>query len=301
MIFIHEEVKDALSENRGVVALESTIISHGLPHPENLETALALERIIRSEGAVPATIAIIEGVLHVGLERDQLEALALPNADSVIHKVSRRDLGYLLANKLTGSTTVAATMIAAERAGIRIFATGGLGGVHRGVETTMDISADLTELSKTAVAVVCAGVKSILDIEKTLEVLETYGVPVIGFGTRYMPEFYCEGWRYPLEAHAQTPDNVADILRAHWGLGLESGVVIAQSPPKETALPHDVVEGWIAEALAAAQQQGIKGKRITPFVLSEVVKRSGGRTLAANIALVKHNASLAAKIANCLY
>jgi pseudouridine-5'-phosphate glycosidase len=288
-------VQVALREGRPVVALESTVIAHGLPYPQNLETALALEERIRKEGAVPATIAVLHGVLRVGLERDDLEYIA--TADGV-RKVSRRDLPLVVARREDGATTVAATMWIAHRASIRVFATGGIGGVHRG--HAADVSADLAELARTPVIVVCSGVKEILDLPRTLEWLETWGVPVIGYGTDELPAFYVRHSGLPVDARADTPTDVARIVAAQRSLGLESGLVVAVPIPEEDALDESQLEAVIAEALTEAESRQTKGKEITPFLLSYLHERTGGDTLRANIALLRNNAAVAAQIARAL-
>jgi pseudouridine-5'-phosphate glycosidase len=275
------------------IALESTVISHGLPYPENLNTAQALENIVRQNGAEPVTIAIIKGELKFGLNAQDLELLALSQD---VAKVSRRDFGVIMAQKRTGATTVAATMIAAHLAGIKVFATGGIGGVHRGATTTLDISADLTELGRTPVIVVCAGAKAILDLPLTMEYLETLGVPVIGYGTDELPAFYSRESGIKLESRADTPQEVAAIAQAHWNLGLQNGIVVAVPPPMEHALPAKEVEKHIATALAAAEIAGIKGKALTPYLLDRLRLETGGQSLTSNIALLKNNAAVAAQI-----
>ena len=297
LVQIHPEVKQALADNRPVVALESTIISHGLPWPENLQCAQSLETLIRQRGATPATIAIAQGQINVGLQEDELVALA--QADNVV-KVSRPDLGSVLASGERGATTVAATMICANLAGIHVFATGGIGGVHRGAETTFDISADLTELSQTPVTVVCAGAKSILDLPKTLEVLETYGVPVLGFGCDELPAFYTRQSGLMLTNRVDSAEQVAHAVTIRRRLGLSGGEVITVPIPVEAALPSEVVDGWIEQALCAAEQAQVSGKAITPFLLAQIVEASAGKALAANLALVRNNAQAAADIATAL-
>ncbi|MDX9827182.1 MAG: pseudouridine-5'-phosphate glycosidase [Spirochaetia bacterium] len=292
---IAEEVNSALSEGRPVVALESTIISHGMPWPKNFETALAVEELIRDCGAVPATVALMEGRLCAGLSRAQLEALA--KAGTAVTKASRRDFPRLLAAGGTGATTVAGTMIVAAMAGIRIFATGGMGGVHRGAESSWDVSADLEELSKTSVCVVCAGAKSILDLPKTLEYLETKGVPVIGYKTRELPAFYTSRSGIELEESVESPEEAAALLHAKWGAGLEGGVVIANPIPEAYEMKPEIIEPVIQQAIAEAQSRGIGGKRLTPFLLEKIVEISDGDSLESNIALVKNNARLAAAVA----
>lgn len=293
-IKIAPRVADALLRGDPVVALESTVISHGLPDPENLETAAAMESAIRDRGAEPATMGLIDGHIVVGLGADQLRLLA--TADDVV-KVSRRNIGATIATRRLGATTVAATMIAATRAGIRVFATGGIGGVHRGVSETHDISADLTELSRSPVAVVCAGAKSILDLPRTLEVLETAGVPVVGYGTGAFPAFHAVDSGLSVVQRADTPAQAAAILAAHWSLGLGGGVVVANPCPADAAIPLQTIEGWVADALAAARAENVTGYAITPFLLAELSRRSEGRTLRANIALLRANAAAAADIA----
>lgn len=294
-ISLSEEVREALSQNKGIVALESTLIAHGLPYPDNLKVAFALEEVIRQQGAVPATIAIIDGTLCVGMDKKQIERLTDPKA--AVKKISRRDIAYAITAKETGATTISSTMIAAKLAGVKFFATGGLGGVHRGVEQTLDISSDLIELSRTEVAVVCAGAKSILDIPKTLEMLEMLGVPVFGYRTEYFPEFYCAGKHFPLEMQLDSPKAIAETLKMHWALGLSSGVVIAQPVVEDKALPKALVEEWIGDALKEANRDGIEGKHITPFLLKKIATKSDGKAIRTNCALVIENARLAASIA----
>lgn len=303
---IAPEVADALAEGRPVVALESTLIAHGLPYPRNLETAQAAEAAVRAGGAVPATIGIRAGKLMVGLGADDLAHFAQNGAPAgnggrtgtghEIAKVSRADLGYVLARGADGATTVAATMVAAHAAGIRVFATGGIGGVHRGAADSFDVSADLTELSRTPVAVVASGAKVILDLPKTLEALETLGVPVIGYGTDRFPAFYSRDSGLDLTLRANDAAEVAGILKAHWGLGLQSGVLIANPPPEEFALPHDEVEGWVERALAEAARDGVSGKDVTPYLLQRISALSEGRSLEANVGLIVRNASAATEI-----
>lgn len=288
-------VRSALEARQPVVALESTVISHGLPRPKNLEAARQVEAAIREEGAVPATIGIIEGVIVVGLDSSELELLAY--SDSV-RKVSRRDFGIAAARKEHGATTVAGTMIAADMAGIRVFATGGIGGVHRG--DANDVSADLPELARTPVGVVCAGAKSILDLPRTIEWLETSGVPVIGYQTDTFPAFYAMSSGLPVDVCVQTPDEAAAILRAKWLLGLEGGALITVPPPTELALPGEEMETAIDQALRDANGAGITGKAMTPFLLSRISEITAGRSLAVNIALLEQNARVAARIATAL-
>ncbi len=295
-IQISEEIKEALSSQKGVVALESTIIAHGLPYPQNVETALEVERIIRNEGAVPATIAVIDGAICIGLTPAQIEAIGNPKQSQKILKLSRRDLPYAIAMQCTGATTVAATMICAALAKIAIFVTGGIGGVHRHGESTLDISADLHELAKTNVAVVCSGAKSILDIEKTLEVLETLGVPVIGYQTQDFPEFYCSKGAFLVDYRMDHVEEIAKMLNMKWQLGLKGGVVVANAIPQASALDNARVERFIADALLEAEKCEVRGKEITPFLLSAVSKKSEGETLQANLALIKNNAKLGAHL-----
>lgn len=291
---ISEPVQAALKGKKPIVALESTLITHGLPWPQNKEIALELEAIIREEGATPATIAILEGRLIVGLSEAQIVTLAKTTS---AQKVSRRDLATICALKQTGATTVAATMIIAAKAGIRIFATGGIGGVHRGAEQTFDVSADLMELAKTPVAVVCAGAKSILDLPKTLEVLETQGVPVVGFETHEFPAFYTRKSGLKLEASATNAKEVALLLKMRDGLNLGGGEVIANPIPLDQEITRNLVESWLAQAMKKAAKQGIQGKEITPFLLAQLAKISGGQSIQANRALILHNARVAAQIA----
>jgi pseudouridine-5'-phosphate glycosidase len=287
-------VAAAKAEARPLVALESTIITHGMPYPQNLETALAVEAAVREAGAVPATIAVMGGRLHIGLEPEALEALARTK-DAM--KVSRADLAICLAQKRTGATTVAATMIAAHLAGIGVFATGGIGGVHRGAEVTFDISADLRELSETPVTVVAAGAKAILDLPKTLEVLETLGVPVIAYGQDAFPAFWSRdaGLRAPLRL--DSPDEIAAAHLLRGQLGLPGGQLVANPIPEAAEIPRAVIGPVIEQALAEAEAQGIAAKAVTPFLLARIFELTGGRSLAANIALVLNNARLGARIA----
>ena len=287
-------MKAALEAKRPVVALESTILSHGMPYPENLEFSHKVEEIIRAEGAIPATTAIIGGKLRVGLTAEELEIMC--RAENVA-KVSRRDVAICLATGQTGATTVATTMMLAEMAGIRFFATGGIGGVHRGAETTMDISADLQELANTPVAVICAGAKSLLDIGLTLEYLETMGVPVIGLRTDDFPAFYCRKSGYSVDYNAPDEETVAKVMKAKWDLGLKGGSVIANPIPKEYELDYDEMEAVINKALKAAQEEGIHGKATTPFLLAHIKEFTDGVSLASNLQLAYHNAKEAAKIA----
>lgn len=292
------EVAEALGRGRPVVALESTIISHGMPYPRNVETALRVEALVREAGAVPATVAVLGGRLKAGLAQAQIESLGRSGGEgAAVAKVSRRDLPGVVASGRDGATTVAATMIVAAMAGIRIFATGGIGGVHRGAERSWDVSADLEELARTDVAVVCAGAKSILDLPKTLEYLETKGVPVIGFGTDEFPAFYTSRSGLRLVERADSPAGVAGLLKAKWDLGLGGGAVVANPVPEEHSMDGTVIRAAIESALDAAAKADIKGKDVTPFLLAKVKDLTGGESLEANIALVLSNAGLAARIA----
>ncbi|MBW8898248.1 MAG: pseudouridine-5'-phosphate glycosidase [Massilia sp.] len=292
------EVAAARAAGKPVVALESTIISHGMPYPQNVQTAREVEQVIRAAGAVPATIALIDGRICVGLADDQLERLG--NAQDAL-KVSRRDLAYVLAEKKLGATTVAATMICAALAGIEVFVTGGIGGVHRGAGTSFDISADLQELARTNVAVVCAGVKSILDIGLTLEYLETHGVPVVSVGQPGFPAFFTRESGFNADFQLDTPEQQARFIRTKWQLGLTGGVVVSNPVPFESALRNEEIDGIIGEALREADEQGVKGKAVTPFLLARIKDLTGGRSLATNIALVKHNALVGARLAVALH
>ncbi len=292
---ISDEVKAALTANQPVVALESTIISHGMPYPKNLETALMCEQIIKDAGAVPATIAIIKGVLCVGLTKEEIEYIAREGKNVV--KVSRRDIPVIISKKLDGATTVAATMYIASLAGVKVFATGGIGGVHRGAEITMDISADLDELQSTSVAVVCAGAKAILDLEKTLEYLETKGVPVIGYQTTSLPAFYTRTSPYQVNYQMDSALEIASMLKAKWDLGLNGGVLITNPIPAEYSLDEIVMNTAINQALKLMNDKQIKGKEQTPFLLKTIVELTGGTSLEANIKLVFNNCKLAAEIA----
>ena len=291
---IKPEIKKALEEGKAVVALESTIISHGMPYPRNVETALHVEQIIRDNGAIPATIAIMDGKLKVGLSKDEIESLG-KSSDAI--KCSRRDIPFILAKKLDGATTVASTMLIASMAGIKVFATGGIGGVHRGAQETFDISADLQELAHTDVAVVCAGAKSILDIGLTLEYLETQGVPVVGFGTDELPAFYTSKSGFGVDYRVDTPEELAEALKTKWDLGIEGGVVVANPIPPEYEMDPAVIDSAISEAVREADLKGIKGKESTPFLLAKVKEITGGSSLDSNIQLVYNNAVLGAKIA----
>jgi len=291
---ISPEVKKAISSNLPVVALESTIISHGMPYPQNMETAMNCEKIIRDNGAIPATIAIINGKLKAGLSQSEIEFLS-QNSD--IDKTSRRDIPVILAKKSNGATTVASTMIIAEMAGIKIFATGGIGGVHRGAQDTMDISADLQELSNTNVGVVCAGAKSILDIGLTLEYLETHGVPVLGYKTDDFPAFYSERSGFKVDWRLNSAKEIAETLYIKWKIGLKGGAVISNPIPRKYAMDYDVINQVIYDALEEAKAYGVRGKETTPFLLAKIKELTQGTSLDANIQLVYNNAKLAAKIA----
>lgn len=288
------EVARALAVRQPIVALESTIIAHGMPFPQNVETALRLEDEVRAHGAVPATIAVLDGRIKVGMAPEEIAELGRIGRNAA--KVSRRDLPIVLATNGTGATTVAGTMIIAALAGIRVFATGGLGGVHRGAQVSMDISADLPELARTSVAVVCAGAKSVLDLALTLEYLETHGVPVLGYQTNEFPAFFSRESGLPVDARCETPAEVAEILRASWALG-HAGVVVANPIPHALAMSREVIDAATACALADAQDQGIVGKSLTPFLLARVNELTNGDSLAANIGLVLNNARLAALVA----
>ncbi|MEA4999090.1 MAG: pseudouridine-5'-phosphate glycosidase [Candidatus Limiplasma sp.] len=297
-LYVSEEVRAAIADNRPVVALESTIISHGMPYPQNVETALMVEKTVRDSGAIPATIAILGGKLCVGISPEQIEHLGKKGL--AVHKASRRDLPVLLSRGEDGATTVATTMIAAAMAGVRVFATGGIGGVHRGAETTMDISADLEELARTDVAVVCAGAKSILDLGLTLEYLETKGVPVIGFGTEELPAFYCRKSGFRVDYRMDSPVEIAAAIHAKSLAGLAGGMLIANPIPEAYAMPEDQMTACIDQAIDMANSNGIKGKKITPFLLDRIKTLTDGKSLAANIQLVLNNARLGAEIAKAL-
>ena len=292
---ISEEIQNSIKENGPVVALESTIISHGMPFPQNLETALEVESIIRKEGAIPATIAVVEGRIKIGLSNLELEQFA---QGTKTVKVSSRDLPLAISQKQDGGTTVAATMICARMAGISIFVTGGIGGVHRGSEKTMDISGDLMELARTNVAVVCAGIKSILDIPRTLEYLETQGVPVIGYRTDEFPAFYTTTSGYSVQSRINTAEEIARCMKVKWELGLEGGMVIANPVLREDAMDEEVIEEAITKSLKEASEKGIDGKAVTPFLLERISQLTDRESLKTNIALVFNNALLGAKIAS---
>lgn len=294
---VSPEVADAIKSGKGVVALESTIISHGMPYPKNVETALEVERIVREHGAVPATIAILGGKLKVGLSKDEIEYLG--KAENVI-KTSRRDIPFIVAKGLDGATTVASTMILAALAGVKIFATGGIGGVHRGAQESFDISADLQELAHTNVAVICAGAKSILDIGLTLEYLETNGVPVVGYQTDELPAFYTRKSGFGVDYRVDSPEELASALKAKWDLKLNGGMVIANPIPEAYEMDFDTINGAINLAVEEAEAKGIKGKESTPFLLARVKEITGGDSLESNIQLVYNNARVAAQLAVAL-
>ena len=295
---VSPEVSAALAAGKPVVALESTIISHGMPYPKNVETALLVEQTIRDAGAVPATIAIIGGRLKAGLTHDEIEYLG--KAGRGVAKASRRDLPVLVGRGADGATTVATTMLIANMAGISVFATGGIGGVHRGAETTMDISADLEELAQTPVMVVCAGAKAILDLGLTLEYLETKGVPVIGYGTEELPAFYTRRSGLKVDARSDSPEDLAAIFRAQRGMGLKTGMLVTNPIPEQYAMDDAVINSAIDQAVRESVEQGVKGKDITPFLLARVVELTGGDSLESNIQLVLNNARLAARTAAAL-
>lgn len=298
-LLVSDEVKAAVTASQPVVALESTIISHGMPWPQNVETALTVEEKVREHGAVPATIAILNGSMCAGLTKTQIETIGKAGQNAV--KVSRRDIPFVLQNNSSiGSTTVAATMIIAALAGIRVFATGGIGGVHRGAEKTMDVSADLAELAKTSVAVVCAGAKSILDIGLTREYLETQGVPVIGYQTDVWPAFYTRRTEFPVDYRLDTAGSVGSVLNSKWSSGLKGGVVICAPVPEAYAMDASVMESAIDRALEEMNERGITGKDTTPFLLERIAGITGGDSLQTNIQLVLNNASIAAGIAAAL-
>lgn len=292
---ISEEVGYALEQGKPVVALESTIISHGMPYPDNVKTALTVEKTVRENGAVPATIAIIKGVPTVGLSEEEIEHLGKEGTKVV--KVSRRDIPVVIAKKLDGATTVASTMIFAETAGIKVFATGGIGGVHRGATETMDISADLEELHQTNVTVVCAGAKSILDLGLTLEYLETKGVPVLGYKTEELPAFFTRKSGFKVDYRMDSPEEIAAAVKAKDALGLAGGMLVANPVPEEYSMDPDKIEAVISEAVEEAKALGITGKKVTPFLLEKIRNVTGGDSLFTNVKLVLNNAALAAKIA----
>lgn len=293
---IHPDVSYALRGRMPVVALETAVLTHGLPRPENLKLSRALEEEVRAVGATPATIGLLDGRVHIGLTDAQLERLS---EEQGARKISRRDFGIALAKKENGGTTVAGTLIAARLARIRVFATGGIGGVHRG--QPFDVSADLPELGRSPLVVVCSGAKSILDLPATLEYLETMGVPVIGYGTDQFPAFYARESGLPVTARVDSPAEVAAIARANWEMGLEGAMLVVQPPPAESALDHAEIDGVIESALREAEEQKISGAKVTPFLLDRVARLSGGASMTANLALLRNNARLAAEIARALY
>lgn len=293
-----DEVKKAMEEGKPVVALESTIISHGMPYPQNIETAKACEEIIRENGAVPATTAIIGGKIKIGLSDDELEFMA---TSKDIIKASRRDFAYIVSRGLNGATTVASTIIASRLAGIKIFVTGGLGGVHRNAEVTFDISRDLEELAANDIMIVCAGCKSILDIGLTLEYLETKGVPVFGYQTDYMPAFFTRKSEFKVDYNIKNPKEAADAAKAQWELGLQGGILLTNPIPESDSMDEEKINSAIEKALVEAKEKGIHGKETTPFLLSKVLEVTEGKSLEANIALVKNNARLGAEVAKYLY
>lgn len=292
---VKPDVGLAIRSGKAVVALESTLLCHGLPWPDNFRLAQGLNETILQSGAIPACIAVLDGRVHIGLEEHELEQLCLDGLKAV--KTASRDLGWVLARKVMGATTVSATMWLAHRAGIRFFATGGIGGVHREGEQTLDVSADLVELSRTPVVVVSAGAKIILDLGRTLEYLETMGVPVIGYRTAYFPSFYSASSSWQVPYQADHLEDLTNVIRQHFSLGLPSGMLIANPIPVEHEIPSVVLEAWVHQALLSIREQGIHGKQITPFLLDYLHRHSNGRTLQANIALVLNNARLAAQLA----
>lgn len=293
-----DEVKKAMEEGKPVVALESTIISHGMPYPQNIETAKACEEIIRENGAVPATTAIIGGKIKIGLSNEELEFMA---TSKDIIKASRRDFAYIVSQGLNGATTVASTIIASRLAGIKIFVTGGLGGVHRHAEVTFDISRDLEELAANDIMIVCAGCKSILDIGLTLEYLETKGVPVFGYQTDYMPAFFTRKSEFKVDYNIKNPKEAAEAAKAQWELGLQGGILLTNPIPESDSMDEEKINIAIEKALVEAEEKGIHGKETTPFLLSKVLEVTEGKSLEANIALVKNNARLGAEVAKYLY
>ena len=291
---ITPEIQEAINEGKPVVALESTILSHGMPYPENLEFAHKVEEIVRNEGAVPATTAIIDGKLKVGLNAEELELMC---KGKDIAKASRRDVAVYIATKKTAATTVATTMLIADMAGVRVFATGGIGGVHRGAQETMDISADLQEFAHTNVCVVSAGCKSILDIGLTLEYLETFGIPVLGYQTEHFPAFYCEDSGFGVDYKVSGAKEVADIMKTKWDLGLQGGLLVGNPIPHEWSMDHEYIDGAINKALEMAKEKGIHGKATTPFLLATIKELTGGNSLASNLQLAYNNAKVASQIA----
>ena len=291
---ITPEIQEAIKEGKPVVALESTILSHGMPYPENLEFAHKVEEIVRNEGAIPATTAIIDGKLKVGLNAEELELMC---KGKDIAKASRRDVAVYIATKKTAATTVATTMLIADMAGVRVFATGGIGGVHRGAQETMDISADLQEFAHTNVCVVSAGCKSILDIGLTLEYLETFGIPVLGYQTEHFPAFYCEDSGFGVDYKVSGAKEVADIMKTKWDLGLQGGLLVGNPIPHEWSMDHEYIDGAINKALEMAKEKGIHGKATTPFLLATIKELTGGNSLASNLQLAYNNAKVASQIA----
>jgi len=294
---ISNEVQEAILQHKPIVALESTIISHGMPYPKNVATALAVEQIVRDNGAIPATIAIIDGKCCVGLSKEEIETFG---KEKNVWKVSLRDMPYVISKKIFGATTVAATMRIAAMAGIKVFVTGGIGGVHRGAEKTMDISADLTELSQTNVAVICAGVKSILDIGLTLEYLETLGIPVVTYGQDEFPSFYSRQSGYTSPIRLDAISEIATLIKTKWSLGLNGSVLIANPIEQKDEVPFNTMEQYIVQAIQQADAQGVKGKNVTPFLLQYIAEHTQGESLDANIALIKNNAQVGAKLAKSL-
>jgi len=294
MNFIYSpEVEGAKKINAPIVALETAVLTHGLPIPQNIELSLALEAEVRAEGAIPATVGFLDGQLHIGLTQAEVERLG--QVEPGTRKVSRRDFGIVLAQKLNGGTTVAGTMIAAQMAGIRVFSTGGIGGVHR--NAPFDVSADLIELGRTPLVVVCSGAKAILDLPATLEVLETQGVPVIGYQTDELPGFYSISSGLPINTRIERPEEVAEIARAQWNAGLHTGILVVVPPPADVAVPREKIEGLIQQAVQEAEEQGIHGAKVTPFLLARVSQLSGGESMKANLALLRNNARVSAQIA----
>jgi pseudouridine-5'-phosphate glycosidase len=294
-ISIHPEVQRAIVDRVPVVAFESTVITHGLPFPENKQIAIGLEAEVRARGCIPATIAILDGMIWIGLEPDQLERLS---QGKDLLKISSRDLAPAITQQASGGTTVAGTLAIAERAGIKVFSTGGIGGVHR--DAPFDVSADLVKLAHSRLVVVCAGAKAILDIPATLEVLETYGVPVVGYQTDEFPAFYSTSSGHQVAARADSPEEVAELALAHWEFGQESAILLAVPPPKEAAIERSVIESAIQKALSESQERKIHGQAVTPFLLSRVSALTGGKSLEANLALLRNNARVAAEVAHVL-
>lgn len=292
---VHPDVVFGLKNGHPIVALESAVITHGLPHPQNLQLAQSLEQVVRAQAAIPATIALLQGIVHIGLSSEELNQIA---NEQKTRKISRRDFGIAIARQESGGTTVAGTLIAAHLAGIQVFATGGIGGVHR--QSNFDISADLPELGRTPLVVVCAGAKAILDLPATLEYLETCGVPVIGYQTDEFPAFFSITSGLKTTARADSPEEIAEIARSQWALGMQNAILVTAPPPAESALPREVIEAVIQNAIEQAEKQHISGAALTPFLLQKVNQLSQGKSLSANLALLENNARLAAKIAVCL-